>query len=163
MTHKTVMEYYPRNRSLVGRFIEIDDYCGPIEEVDEREEKQYFQRLMVSNEIPIVYYGTDKKFHHLIFCYKPVVAYITFDDYDDFYPAVITDNEDGYKLFNPWKEDELDWIENDEIIVTETRAFEDYADAVKNHLIEHYDNLDIQQIFTNWTEMKNFIENERRN
>lgn len=161
MTHKTVMEYYPRNRSLVGRFIEIDDYCGPIEEVVEWEEKQYFQRTMES-EIPIVYYGTDKKFHHLIFCYRPVVAYITFDDYDDFYPAVMTDNGDGYELFNPWKEDRL-WFEKDEIIVAETRAFEDYVDAVKNHLIEHYNNLDNQQIFTSWIEMKNFMENERRN
>lgn len=154
------MEYYPRNRSLVGRFIEIDDYCGPIEEVEEWEEKQYFQRTM-ENEIPMVYYGTDKKFHHLIFCYRPVVAYITFDDYDDFYPAVMTDNEDGYELFNPWKEDKL-WFEKDEIIVAETRAFEDYIDAVKNHLIEHY-NLDNQPVFTNWIEMKNFMENERRN
>lgn len=161
MTHKTIMEYYPRNRSLVGRFIEIDDYCGPIEEVVEWEEKQYFQRTM-ENEIPIVYYGTDKKFHHLIFCYRPVVAYITFDDYDDFYPAVMTDNGDGYELFNPWKEDRL-WFEKDEIIVAETRAFEDYVDAVKNHLIEHYNNLDNQQIFTSWIEMKNFMENERRN
>ena len=161
MTHKNVMEYYPRNRSLVGRFIEIDDYCGPIEEVEEWEEKQYFQRTM-ENEIPMVYYGTDKKFHHLIFCYRPVVAYITFDDYDDFYPAVMTDNEDGYELFNPWKEDKL-WFEKDEIIVAETRAFEDYIDAVKNHLIEHYNNLDNRQIFTNWIEMKNFMENERRN
>lgn len=161
MTHKNVMEYYPRNRSLVGRFIEIDDYCGPIEEVVEWEEKQYFQRTM-ENEIPIVYYGTDKKFHHLIFCYRPVVAYITFDDYDDFYPAVMTDNGDGYELFNPWKEDRL-WFEKDEIIVAKTRAFEDYVDAVKNHLIEHYNNLDNQQIFTSWIEMKNFMENERRN
>lgn len=161
MTHKNVMEYYPRNRSLVGRFIEIDDYCGPIEEVVEWEEKQYFQRTM-ENEIPIVYYGTDKKFHHLIFCYRPVVAYITFDDYDDFYPAVMTDNEDGYELFNPWNEDRL-WFEKDEIIVAKTRAFEDYVDAVKNHLIEHYNNLDNQQIFTSWIEMKNFMENERRN
>lgn len=160
MTHKNIMEYYPRNRSLVGRFIEIDDYCGPIEEVEEWEEKQYFQRTM-ENEIPMVYYGTDKKFHHLIFCYRPVVAYITFDDYDDFYPAVMTDNEDGYELFNPWKEDKL-WFEKDEIIVAETRAFEDYIDAVKNHLIEHY-NLDNQPVFTNWIEMKNFMENERRN
>lgn len=162
MTHKNVMEYYPRNRSLVGSFIEIEDYCGPIEEVDEREERQYFQ-TPIENEIPIVYYGTDKKFHHLIFCYKPVVAYITFDDYGDFYPAVMTDNEDGYELFNPWEEDGLDWIGKDDIIVAKTRAFEDYVDAVKNHLIEHYDNLDNQQIFTNWIEMKNFIDNERRN
>lgn len=160
MTHKNVMEYYPRNRSLVGRFIEIDDYCGPIEEVVEWEEKQYFQTPM-ENEIPMVYYGTDKKFHHLIFCYRPVVAYITFDDYGDFYPAVVTDNGDGYELFNPWKEDKL-WFEKDEIIVAETRAFEDYIDAAKNHLIEHY-NLDNQPIFTSWIEMKNFIDTERRN
>ena len=67
MDHKTIMEYCPRHRSLAGHFIEIDDFCGPIEEVDELEEKQYFRRLMGSNEIPLVYYGTDKNFHHVIF------------------------------------------------------------------------------------------------
>ena len=157
MTHKTIMEYYPRHRSLMGRFIEIEDFCGPIEEVDELEEKQYFQRLMGSNEIPLVYYGTDKNFHHVIFCYKPIVAYIAFDDYDDFYPAVPTDNEDGFELFNPWADN---GIEKDEIIVSKTRVFEDFIEAAKEHLIEHYC-FDNEQVFTNWIEMKNFMEGKK--
>ena len=160
MTHKTIMGYYPRHRSLMGRFIEIEDFCGPVEEVDELEEKQYFQRLMGSNEIPLVYYGTDKNFHHVIFCYKPVVAYIAFDDYDDFYPAVPTDDEQGIELFNPWEEDPLGWEEKDEIIVAKTRAFEDFVEAAKEHLIEHYC-FDNEQVFTNWIEMKNFMEGKK--
>lgn len=160
MTHKTILEYYPRHRSLMGRFIEIEDFCGPIEEVDELKEKQYFRRLMGSNEIPMVYYGTDKNFHHIIFGYKPIVAYIAFDDYDDFYPAVQTDNEDGFELFNPWAEDTLDWTEKDEIIVAKTRAFEDFVEAAKNHLIE-YCCIDDERVFTTWIEMKNFIERKK--
>lgn len=160
MTHKTIMEYYPRHRSLVGRFIEIEDFCGPIEDVDESEEKQYFRRLMGKNEIPLVYYGTDKNFHHVIFCYKPVVAYITFDDNEDFYPAVLTENEDGFKLFDPWEDHDLDWTEKDEIIVSKTRAFEDFIDATKNKLIEYY-YFDDKRVFSNWNEMKDFIEEKK--
>ncbi len=161
MTHKTIMEYYPRHRSLVGRFIEIEDFCGPIEEVDELEEKQFFRRLMGSNEIPLVYYGTDKNFHHVIFCYKPIMAYIAFDDYEDFYPAVQTDDEQGIELFNPWEENPLSLEEEeDEIIVAKTRAFEDFIKAAKEHLIEHYC-FDDKQVFTNWIEMKNFMEGKK--
>lgn len=160
MTHKTIMEYYPRHRSLAGHFIEIEDFCGPIEEVDELEEKQYFRRLMGSNEIPLVYYGTDKNFHHVIFCYKPIVAYIAFDDYDDFYPAVQTDDEQGIELFNPWEENPLGLEEKDEIIVAKTRAFEDFIKAAKERLIEHYC-FDDEQVFTDWIEMKNFMEGKK--
>ena len=151
MTHKTIMEYYPRHRSLVGRFIEIDDLCGPIEDVEEREEAQYFRRVMGAQEIPVVYYGTDKNFHHVIFCYKPVVAYITFDGFDDYYLAVPHDNGEGYELFNPWTDDEF---EHDEVIVAATRVFEDYRMAAKTRLVEL--GIDEDKIFTSWDEMATF-------
>ena len=149
MDHKTIMEYYPRFRSLVGLFVEIDD-CYSAEEIIEKKEKLYFHKLIESNEIPLVYFGKDNNFHHVILCYKPVVAYITFDDSEDFYLAVRHDNDKGYELFNPWNE------EVETVIVSRTRTFEDYIIAAKRRLSKDR-SIKKENIFCNWEELKEFL------
>ena len=157
MTHKTIMEYYPRNKTLVGDFVEIDDLCGHVEEIKEWEDAQFFRGLG-PNEIPIVYYDDrDEGFHHFCFCYEVVVAYITFDDSDDFFLG-LQRYEDSYmpqrtniKFFNPFNKNN-----EQEIIVANTRSFEDFSKAVKETLMEKV-GIPENQIFTNWNEMCRFI------
>ena len=150
MTHKTIMEYYPRHRSFVGRFVEIPELHLSKKDLVEKDEEDFFRRLLGANEIPIVYYNpVDEKFVHIYFCYEPVAAYLVFDDYEDFYLAIKNESGD-YELFNPFND-----YKEDEVIVAKTRIFEDFIEAIKENLVNK--GVKKEYIFTSWTEMLRFI------
>lgn len=150
MTHKTIMEYYPRHRSFIGRFVEIPELHLSKKDLVEKDEEEFFRRPFGASEIPIVYYNpVDKKFVHVYFCYEIVTAYLTFDDYEDFYLA-FKDESGNYELFDPF-----DDSKEDEVIVAKTKLLKDFIKAIKENLVNK--GVKKEYIFTSWMEMLSFI------
>lgn len=153
MTHEEVIKLCPRNRTLVGNFIPIQELDNYLEEIQITDISEYFSRHY-EYEIPLIYYAADTKLHHLIFSYKPVIAYIAFEGENDFYLGLLHDsNEGSYEIFNPLNED------NEELVlVAKTRSFEDIVEIIKDYLVKYY-NVKKENIFSSAFEIEKLYYN----
>ena len=159
MTYPEIKEKYPRNRTLIGTFSNVDEFdCNYDYIVLDMGDEDVFFHNTSNYCIPVIYYNDDDcLFHHIFFVFRPVVGYMVGSN-ENHYSLLLEDMEtmNTYESYFPHDDDQDEYGYC--IIVSITRAFEDYAAAVKQYMVDKM-GYKRENIILSISQLKEFLEN----